>query len=156
MGERRVGFPPPSLGRTANRRPLVDRWPNALCAPALSSGTHRWVLDVSQSVAFKVGVCYASVERKGAGNESRLGYNASSWVLSHYEGEFSFCHAGAHLRLPLLRRLERLGVLLDWPGHTLLFFDPDSCAVLHALRHPFSAPLLPAFAVADHSITLLP
>ncbi|XP_036385363.1 B box and SPRY domain-containing protein [Megalops cyprinoides] len=132
-----------------------DSWPNALCSPALSSGTHSWVLEVGGSAAFKVGVCYAGVVRKGAGNDSRLGYNAQSWVLSHYEGEFSFCHAGRHHPLPLLRRPARLGVLLDLPGQTLLFFDPDSGAVLHAVRHPFTEPLLPACAVADHSITLV-
>ncbi|XP_029108485.1 B box and SPRY domain-containing protein [Scleropages formosus] len=133
-----------------------DSWPNALCAQSFSSGTHSWVLEVGQSNAFKVGVCYTSLERKGSGNKSRLGYNAQSWVLSCYEGDFSFCHAGCHVSLALLRRPRRLGVLLDWPGRTLLFFDPDSCAVLHVVCHPFTAPLFPACAVADRSITLVP
>ncbi|KAI1905094.1 hypothetical protein AGOR_G00012390 [Albula goreensis] len=154
--QRTLTFLPKRARRSPPYDPArFDSWPNAMCLPALSSGTHSWVVEVGQSVAFKVGVCYASVERKGASNESRLGYNAHSWVLSHYENDFSFCHAGRHFPVPLLRRPSQIGVLLDWPGHTLLFFDPESNAVLHAIRHPFSAPLLPACAVADHSITLM-
>uniref|UniRef100_A0A3B3BDJ9 B-box and SPRY domain containing n=2 Tax=Oryzias melastigma TaxID=30732 RepID=A0A3B3BDJ9_ORYME len=76
-----------------------DCWPNALGSMLMSSGTHTWVLDVGQSGAFKVGVCYASLERKGSGNEARLGYNNQSWVLSHYDGDYSFCHAGKKVPL---------------------------------------------------------
>ncbi|KAG7223852.1 hypothetical protein INR49_015342 [Caranx melampygus] len=71
-----------------------DSWPNALGSLSMSSGTHSWVVDVGQSGAFKVGVCYASLERKGTGNEARLGYNSESWVLSRYDGDYSFVHAG--------------------------------------------------------------
>ncbi|KAJ8346999.1 hypothetical protein SKAU_G00284000 [Synaphobranchus kaupii] len=120
-----------------------------------SSTPVHWVLEVSQSDAFKVGVCYASMERKGSDKGSRLGYNDHSWVLSHYEEEFSFCHAGHHFPLPLLRTPKQIGVLLDWPGHTLLFYDPESSAILHAVHHQFTAPLLAACAVAHNSITLL-
>uniref|UniRef100_A0A667Y786 B-box and SPRY domain containing n=1 Tax=Myripristis murdjan TaxID=586833 RepID=A0A667Y786_9TELE len=132
-----------------------DSWPNALGSLSMSSGTHSWVIDVGQSGAFKVGVCYASVERKGSGNEARLGYNTQSWVLSHYDGDFSFCHAGKNVPLQVVRRPRSIGLLVDWPSQTLLFYEPDSSAVLHSVTHPFSAPLLPAFAVADRSITIM-
>ncbi|XP_029941179.1 B box and SPRY domain-containing protein [Salarias fasciatus] len=132
-----------------------DYWPNALGSPAMSSGTHSWVVDVGQSGAFKVGVCYAALERKGSGNQARLGHNGQSWVLSHYDGEYSFCHAGAKVPLPLVRRPGRIGLLLDWDSHTLLFYEPDSAAVLHAVQQRFSAPLLAAFAVTDRSITIV-
>ncbi|KAL2100401.1 hypothetical protein ACEWY4_004795 [Coilia grayii] len=132
-----------------------DCWPNALGTLAISSGTHSWVLDVGQSAAYKVGVCYASMDRKGSGNGARLGYNERSWVLSHYEGEFTFCHAGRHTTLPVIRRPRHIGLLVDWPSQTLLLYDPDSYCVLHTVTHCFSAPLLPACAVADRSVTLL-
>uniref|UniRef100_A0A8K9XVA0 B-box and SPRY domain containing n=1 Tax=Oncorhynchus mykiss TaxID=8022 RepID=A0A8K9XVA0_ONCMY len=120
-----------------------DCWPNALGTLAISSGTHSWVIDMGESGAFKVGVCYSSMGRKGSGNDSRLGYNIQSWVLSKYNGDFSFCHP------------KSLGLLLDWPSQTLIFYDPDSSAVLHSVRHAFSGPLLPAFAVADCSVSIL-
>ncbi|XP_063067297.1 B box and SPRY domain-containing protein [Engraulis encrasicolus] len=132
-----------------------DCWPNALGTLAISSGTHSWVLDVGQSAAYKIGVCYASMDRKGSGNGARLGYNDRSWVLSHYEGDFTFCHAGRHTPLQVIRRPRHVGVLVDWPSQTILLYDPDSYCVLHSATHPFSAPLLPACAVADRSVTLL-
>ncbi|KAK5879050.1 hypothetical protein CesoFtcFv8_024395 [Champsocephalus esox] len=144
-----------------HRQPLpydparFDCWPNALGSLSMSSGTHSWVVDVGESGAFKVGVCYTSLERKGSGNEARLGYNSQSWVLSHYDGDYSFCHAGRKEPLQVARRPQRIGLLLDWPSGTLLFYEPDSSAVLHSFTHYFNAPLLPAFAVTDRSITIL-
>lgn len=132
-----------------------DCWPNALGSLSMSAGTHSWVLDVGESGAFKVGVCYASLERKGSGNEARLGYNSQSWVLSHYDGDYSFCHAGKKVPLKVVRRPQRISLLLDWPSQTLLFYEPDSNAVLYSVSQHFSAPLLPAFAVTDRSITIL-
>uniref|UniRef100_A0A3Q3BE39 B-box and SPRY domain containing n=2 Tax=Kryptolebias marmoratus TaxID=37003 RepID=A0A3Q3BE39_KRYMA len=132
-----------------------DSWPNALGSLPVSSGTHSWVVDVGQSGAFKVGVCYASLERKGSGNEARLGYNAQSWALSRYDDEYSYCHAGKKVPLQVVRRPQRIGLLVDWPCQTLLFYEPDSCAVLYAVTQHFSDPLLPAFAVTDRSITIL-
>ncbi|XP_038157833.1 B box and SPRY domain-containing protein [Cyprinodon tularosa] len=132
-----------------------DSWPNALGSLSMSSGTHCWVVDVGESGAFKVGVCYANLERKGSGNEARLGHNSQSWVLSHYDLDYSFCHAGKKVPLTLIKRPQRIGLLLDWLSQTLLFYEPDSGTVLYSVTHPFSAPLLPAFAVTDRSITIL-
>ncbi|XP_071322880.1 B box and SPRY domain-containing protein [Trachinotus anak] len=132
-----------------------DSWPNALGSLSMSSGTHSWVVDVGQSGAFKVGVCYASLERKGTGNEARLGYNTQSWVLSHYDGDYSFFHAGKKVPLQLVRKPQRIGLLLDWPSQTLLFYEPDCGAILHCVTQHFSAPLLLACAVTDRSITIL-
>lgn len=148
------------LNKKSRQSPIYDparfdSWPNALGSLSMSSGTHSWVVDVGQSGAFKVGVCYASLERKGSGNEARLGHNTQSWVLCHYDGDYSFCHAGKKVALHVVRRPERVGLLLDWPSQTLLFYEPDSCAVLYSVTQVFSAPLLPAFAVTDRSITIL-
>lgn len=132
-----------------------DCWPNALGSVPMSSGTHSWVVDVGQSAAFKVGVCYSSLERKGSGNEARLGYNSQSWVLSHYDGDYSFCHAGKKVPLQVVKRPQRIGLLLDWLSQTLMFYEPDSSAVLYSITHHFSAPLLLACAVTDRSITIL-
>ncbi|XP_056314426.1 B box and SPRY domain-containing protein [Danio aesculapii] len=132
-----------------------DNLPNALCSPSMSSGTHSWVVDVGTSGAFKVGICYASIERKGSGNEARLGYNTNSWVLSHYDGDLSFCHNGCSVAVALTKKLKRVGLLLDWPSQTLLFYDPESMSVLHVARYAFREPLLAACAVADQSISIV-
>ncbi|XP_045923275.1 B box and SPRY domain-containing protein [Micropterus dolomieu] len=132
-----------------------DCLPNALGSLSMSSGTHSWVVGVGQSAAFKIGVCYSSLERKGSGNEARLGNNSQSWVLSHYDGDYSFCHGGNKVPLQVARKPQKIGLLLDWPSQTLVFYELDSIAVLYSVTHPFSAPLLPACAVADRSITIL-
>ncbi|XP_041826468.1 B box and SPRY domain-containing protein [Melanotaenia boesemani] len=132
-----------------------DSWPNALGSPSMSSGTYSWVVNVGQSCAFKVGVCYASIERKGSGNDARLGYNSQSWVLSHYDGDYSYCHAGKNVPLQVVKRPQRIGLLLDWLSQTLLFYEPDSNAVLYSVTEQFSSPLLLACAVTDRSITIL-
>ncbi|XP_028318764.1 B box and SPRY domain-containing protein isoform X2 [Gouania willdenowi] len=132
-----------------------DCWPNALGSVSMSSGTHSWMVDVGQSAAFKVGVCYPSLERKGSGNEARLGYNSESWVVSRYDGDYSFCHDGRKVPLQVVRRPERIGVLLDWSSQTLVFYEAESRAVLYSVTQQFTAPLLPACAVTDRSITIL-
>ncbi|XP_032426885.1 B box and SPRY domain-containing protein [Xiphophorus hellerii] len=132
-----------------------DSWPNALGSLSMSSGTHSWIVDVGKSGAFKIGVCYSSLERKGSENEARLGYNSKSWVLSRYDGDYSYCHAGKKVPLQVVTRPQRIGLLLDWLSQTLLFYEPDSGSVLHSVTQPFNAPLLPAFAVTDRSITIL-
>ncbi|XP_058842630.1 B box and SPRY domain-containing protein [Acipenser ruthenus] len=132
-----------------------DKWPNALAGRSFSSGTHSWLVGVRGSGAFKLGVSSGRIERKGQGSEARLGYNPHSWVLSHYEGDFSFSHAGRHHSLSLLRGPSTIGVLLDCQAGQLLFFDPESCSVLYSHHASFTEPLYPAFAVADSSITLL-
>ena len=113
------------------------------------------MLEVGTSGAFKVGVCYASMERKGPGNGARLGYNTKSWVLSNYDGEFSFCHNGNNVTVALVKRPTKVGLLLDWTMQTLLFYDPDSMSVLHTVRQAFTEPLLPTCAVTDQSISIL-
>uniref|UniRef100_A0A8C4T121 B-box and SPRY domain containing n=1 Tax=Erpetoichthys calabaricus TaxID=27687 RepID=A0A8C4T121_ERPCA len=132
-----------------------DEWPNALATSPFSSGVVTWLVEVKGSSAYKMGVTYRRLARKGKSNETRLGYNVHSWVLSHYDGDYCFSHAGHHLSLHLLRRPSRVGVLLDYAAGQLLFFDPESCAILHSHHGHFEAPLYPAFAVADRSITLL-
>ncbi|XP_062268946.1 B box and SPRY domain-containing protein [Platichthys flesus] len=148
------------LTKKTRQSPLYDParfdcWPNALGSLSVSSGTHSWMVDVGQCGAFKVGVCYASLERKGSGNNARLGYNTQSWVLSRYDGDYSFCHAGEKVPLQVVRTPKRIGVLLDWPSQTLLFYEPDSCTLLHCITQHFTAPLLLACAVTDRSITIV-
>ncbi|XP_069369617.1 B box and SPRY domain-containing protein isoform X2 [Paralichthys olivaceus] len=148
------------LHKKARQSPLYDParfdcWPNALGSLSVSSGTHSWMVDVGQSGAFKIGVCYASLERKGSGNDARLGYNTQSWVLSHYDRDYSFCHAGEKVPLQVVRTPKRIGVLLDWPSQTLLFYEPDSCTLLYCITRNFTAPLLLACAVTDRSISIV-
>uniref|UniRef100_A0A8C9EN01 B-box and SPRY domain containing n=1 Tax=Pavo cristatus TaxID=9049 RepID=A0A8C9EN01_PAVCR len=131
-----------------------DHWPNALATVAFHTGLHAWKVSVEKSCAYKLGVCYGSLPRKGPGNEARLGFNAASWVFSRYDKEFRFLHAGQPQPVELLRAPAEIGVLVDFAGGEVLFYDPDSCTILFSHREAFAAPLYPVFAVAHQSISL--
>ncbi|XP_039939544.1 B box and SPRY domain-containing protein [Hirundo rustica] len=132
-----------------------DHWPNALATAPFHSGVCAWKVSVEQSCAYKLGVCYSSVPRKGSANEGRLGFNTASWVFSRYDKEFRFLHAGQPQPVELIKAPAEIGVLLDFAGGELLFYDPDSCAILFSHRQAFLEPVYPVFAVAHQSISLV-
>ncbi|NWH25112.1 BSPRY protein, partial [Grus americana] len=132
-----------------------DHWPNALATAAFRSGVCAWKISVEKSCAYKLGVCYSSLPRKGSGNEARLGFNTASWVFSRYDKEFKFLHAGHPQVVELIRSPAEIGVLVDFAGGEVLFYDPDSCAILFSHRETFAEPLYPVFAVAHQNISLV-
>ncbi|NWU80086.1 BSPRY protein, partial [Onychorhynchus coronatus] len=132
-----------------------DHWPNALATAAFHSGLCAWKVGVEQSCAYKLGVCYSSVPRKGSANEGRLGFNAASWVFSRYDREFRFLHAGQPQPVELIKAPAQIGVLVDFGGGEVLFYDPDSCTILFSHRETFTEPVYPVFAVAHQSISLV-
>ncbi|MBW02197.1 B box and SPRY domain-containing protein, partial [Eschrichtius robustus] len=132
-----------------------DHWPNALATTSFQAGLHAWMVNVENSCAYKVGVALGQLPRKGSGSDSRLGYNAFSWVFSRYDREFRFSHDGQHEPLALLRCPAQLGVLLDLQAQELLFYEPASGTVLHTHHASFPGPLFPVFAVADQTISII-
>lgn len=132
-----------------------DHWPNALATAAFHSGVCAWKISVEKSCAYKLGVCYSSLPRKGSSNEARLGFNAASWVFSRYDKEFRFLHAGDPQAVELIKSPAEIGVLVDFAAGEVLFYDPDSCTILFSHREPFVEPLYPVFAVAHQSISLV-
>ncbi|NXA55442.1 BSPRY protein, partial [Nothocercus julius] len=132
-----------------------DHWPNALASTSFHKGVCAWRISVEKSCAYKLGVSYSSLQRKGSGNAARLGYSPVSWVFSRYDREFRFLHAGQERSVELIKSPAELGVLIDFAGGEVLFYDPDSCAILFSHRENFTAPLYPVFAVAHQSISLV-
>uniref|UniRef100_A0A8C8T1B6 B-box and SPRY domain containing n=1 Tax=Pelusios castaneus TaxID=367368 RepID=A0A8C8T1B6_9SAUR len=133
-----------------------DHWPNALAAKAFHKGTHAWRVSVAKSCAYKLGIAYGSLQRKGAGSEARLGYNPSSWVFSRFDKEFRFSHNGHHQVLELARCPTQVGVVVDLDGGEVLFYDPIACVILHSHQEAFTESIYPVLAVADQSISLVP
>uniref|UniRef100_A0A8C3I4W6 B-box and SPRY domain containing n=1 Tax=Chrysemys picta bellii TaxID=8478 RepID=A0A8C3I4W6_CHRPI len=132
-----------------------DHWPNALGNKAFHKGTHAWRISVDKSCAYKLGISYGSLQRKGAGNAARLGYNPFSWVFSRYDKEFRFSHNSHHQVVELVKCPAQVGVLVDLDGGEVLFYDLTACVILHSHREAFTAPIYPVFAVADQSISLV-
>ncbi|XP_078082809.1 B box and SPRY domain-containing protein-like [Mustelus asterias] len=132
-----------------------EHWPNALTLESFQSGLHTWRVDVRNSCAYKVGLAYGCLPRKGSSHESRFGYNSFSWVFSRYDEEYSVAHDGQLKTLDLLRCPKSIGVLVDYDGGEILFYDADTCAIIHNYRTKFTFPIHPALAVADESIALV-
>ncbi|KAM4662314.1 B box and SPRY domain-containing protein [Discoglossus pictus] len=132
-----------------------NHWPNCLATQSFQNGVHAWKVNVEKSAAYKLGVAYGSLARKGSGNEARLGYNPESWVFSRYDKDFRFSHDSQHHAVELLKSPKHIGVLVDLEGGELIFFDPVSCVILYTHPTRFTAPVFPVFAVADESICLI-
>ncbi|KAM4697177.1 B box and SPRY domain-containing protein [Rhinophrynus dorsalis] len=132
-----------------------NHWPNCLAAKSFQRGMHAWKVNVEKSGAYKLGVAYKSLARKGSGNDSRLGYNPESWVFSRYDKDFRFSHNSQHHPVELLKSPKQIGVMVDLEGGELIFYDPGSCVILYTHPTKFTAPVLPVFAVADESISLM-
>ncbi|XP_063172591.1 B box and SPRY domain-containing protein isoform X2 [Candoia aspera] len=67
----------------------------------------------------------------------------------------NFSHNSQHLNMKLLKCPAEIGVLIDLDEGELVFYDPESCAVLHMHQETFAAPIYPVLAVADQSISLV-
>ncbi|XP_043914590.1 B box and SPRY domain-containing protein [Protopterus annectens] len=132
-----------------------DHWPNALAVNCFQNGIHTWWVDVGKSCAFKLGISYACLERKGSGSDSRLGYNTFSWVFSRYNEDYFFTHDGKQQKLDLLKRPVNIGILIDFQGGEVLFYDSESHTIICAHHSKFTAPVYPAFAVANDCIKLV-
>ncbi|XP_072286186.1 B box and SPRY domain-containing protein isoform X2 [Pyxicephalus adspersus] len=131
-----------------------DHWPNCLANESFPKGIHCWKVNVEKSCAYKLGITYRSIARKGASNDARLGFNPVSWIFSRYDKDFRFSHNSHHEVVELLKSPKHIGVLVDIDGGELVFFDPGSCVILHSHKTKFTAPISPVFAVADESISL--
>ncbi|CAN0206464.1 unnamed protein product [Lampetra planeri] len=125
-----------------------DGYYQALCSESFSSGQHYWEVDVG-GVAWgcAVGVAYGTIARKGRGNECRLGYNDSSWVLYKNNNSWSAWHGGVRTSVPVRDPPRRVGCHLHWEAGLLSFYRADSMELLHSVHHSFSQPLYPALWV---------
>ncbi|XP_075188595.1 B box and SPRY domain-containing protein isoform X2 [Anomaloglossus baeobatrachus] len=135
-------------------RERFDHWPNCLAVESFQKGVHMWKVNVETCGAYKLGVTYRSIARKGSGNDARLGYNPVSWIFSRYDKDFRFSHDSQHHPVELLKSPKQVGILVDMDAGELIFFDPFSCIILYSHQAKFSAPICPVFAVADESISL--
>ncbi|XP_044124758.1 B box and SPRY domain-containing protein [Bufo gargarizans] len=131
-----------------------DHWPNCLAVESFQKGIHMWKVNVETCCAYKLGITYRTIARKGSGNDARLGYNPVSWIFSRYDKDFSFSHDSQHYHVELLKGPKQVGVLVDMDAGELIFFEPSSCVILYSHQTTFTAPVSPVFAVADESISL--
>ncbi|XP_072553404.1 E3 ubiquitin/ISG15 ligase TRIM25-like [Salminus brasiliensis] len=125
-----------------------------MCSQGLSRGNHMWMVEVGTGSMWSIGVCYASIPRKG--DHSRMGHNALSWRLQWKNKKLTACHDSVSITVtdaPVVPP-KRLEVVLDYDGGTLAYY---SVAVkgrkqhLHTFRAMFRETVYPVFGL--HSAT---
>ncbi|KAI8513066.1 hypothetical protein Bbelb_097050 [Branchiostoma belcheri] len=116
---------------------------------SVSSGIHYWEVDVSRSIFYRVGVASDKFPRDHA-----LGENETSWCVDRYLHEYSALHAGTVVQLSLPPVQNRVGVLLNYTGGTLSFYNPMKKEHIYTFHAKFQDPVRPAFDVGKGEVTV--
>lgn len=126
-----------------------EYYPQVLSIQSFSLGRHSWEVETSDSGNWRIGVSYASVERRG--DHSYLGENTKSWCLRRYSNNlYSVLHDSKEMQISHKVSCDRLRICLDYEAGQLSFFElTDPITHLHTFTATFSEPLHAAFCVWD-------
>ena len=119
--------------------------------------TGRCYWEVERKGDVDIGVTYRGITRRGEGDDSWLGQNNKSWVLTCFDGYYSAVYNGTETVLPLHPAgSTRVGVYLDRPAGSLSFYrvspggggSSDTLTHLHTFWSSFTQEdLLPGVVV---------
>ncbi|XP_077314570.1 zinc-binding protein A33-like [Lithobates pipiens] len=104
-----------------NRPPLAKRFESfqVLSTQSFNSGKHYWELEMSPSGNWRVGMAYASIQRKH--RESWIGDNEKSWCLLKSQNEFFVMHDSESTPLQMTLSTQKLRIYLDYESGELSF-----------------------------------
>ncbi|KFQ93878.1 Cardiomyopathy-associated protein 5, partial [Nipponia nippon] len=109
-------------------------------------GHHYWETVVSACRSYRIGICYEATSRSSA-----LGMSDTSWCMRCCPTQTSFLyrflHTGVMSDVCVTEQPARIGILLDYSGGRLLFFNAERGLVLFTIRHKFTDAAYPAFAL---------
>ncbi|NWW88601.1 CMYA5 protein, partial [Rhynochetos jubatus] len=105
-------------------------------------GRHYWEIIVYTCRSYRIGICYEATSRS-----SVLGLNDTSWFMRCCPTQTRFLHTGVMGDIRVTEQPARIGILLDYSGGRLLFFNAERGLVLFAIRHRFTDAAHPAFAL---------
>uniref|UniRef100_A0A8C4TJ14 Tripartite motif-containing protein 16-like n=1 Tax=Erpetoichthys calabaricus TaxID=27687 RepID=A0A8C4TJ14_ERPCA len=131
-----------------------DYYGQVLCREALSGTRCYWEVEWTGD-EFDIGVTYKGIERKGEGDECRLGCNDKSWSLYINDSSFSVWHNNICTDISTPSS-HRIGVYLDYAAGSLSFYSvSDIVTLLYRFNTSFTEPLYPAFWVGENcSLTI--
>ena len=125
-----------------------DAWGQVLCREGL---TGRCYWEVEWGGRVYIGVAYRGMTRRGAGDDSRLGWNNKSWSLYCSDGRYSARYNDTETDLPLRPAgSTRVGVYLDRPAGSLSFYrvspggggSSDTLTHIHTFQASFTQEVL--------------
>ncbi|KFP88415.1 Cardiomyopathy-associated protein 5, partial [Apaloderma vittatum] len=121
-------------------------FPSVLGELLPARGHHYWEIIVSACRNYRIGICYEGITQSRV-----LGLSDTSWCMRCCPTQTSFLyrflHTGAMSDVHVTGQLARIGILLDYSGGRLLFFNAERGLVLFAIRHKFTDAAHPAFVL---------
>ncbi|XP_069820655.1 E3 ubiquitin/ISG15 ligase TRIM25-like [Dendropsophus ebraccatus] len=140
-----------------NRPETAERfhYPQVMSSGGFSSGRHYWDVEFSRSQCCMMGMCYPSIDRKGAGQQALIGYNNKSWSLEKRENWCLVIHDRQRIQLPQISS-NRVRICLDYEAGQLSFYELcDPIRHLHTFTATFTEPLHAALCVFQGSINII-
>ncbi|KAF7463573.1 Hypothetical predicted protein [Marmota monax] len=126
-----------------------ERFDNCITlgSPSFFSGCHYWEVEVGDKTAWILGVCEASVCRKGS---MTLSPENGYWVVMMKQNEYlaSTCPP---TRLQLRKPPRRVGIFLDWKKGDISFYNVTARSHIYIFTgFSSSGPLQPIFCPGKH------
>ncbi|XP_045407925.1 butyrophilin subfamily 2 member A2-like isoform X3 [Lemur catta] len=141
-----------SVRRGPSRQSVPDNPERFDCQPCVlgreyfTSGKHYWEVEVENVMAWTMGVCRDSVEKK---EEALLLPQNGFWTLEMFENQYWALSSPERI-LPLRERLGRVGVFLDYEAGDVSFYNMrDRSHIYTCPRSPFAGPLRPFFRLGS-------
>ncbi|NWR56330.1 CMYA5 protein, partial [Bucorvus abyssinicus] len=117
-------------------------FPSVLGELLPARGRHYWEIIVSACRSYRIGICYEAVSQS-----SVLGLSDASWCMRCCPTQTRFLHTGVMSSVHVTEHPARIGILLDYSGGRLLFFNAERGLVLFTIRHKFTDAAHPTFAL---------
>nr|CBN80638.1 Uncharacterized protein [Dicentrarchus labrax] len=112
-----------------------------LGSEGFDSGTHSWEVEVGNNPFWFVGVATESRQRKG-----NTDLKSGLWSLMFRGGKYiKSSPLQPATAFPVMQKIQRIRVHLDWNKGTLLFYDLNTETNIHTFTHTFTEKLFPVF-----------
>ncbi|NXE15835.1 CMYA5 protein, partial [Lophotis ruficrista] len=125
-------------------------FPSVLGELLPARGCHYWEIVVSACRSYSIGICYEAISQS-----SVLGLSDTSWCMRCCPTQTRFLHTGVMSDVRVTEHPARIGILLDYSGNRLLFFNAERGLVLFTIRHKFTDAAYPAFALEKAGVLTL-
>uniref|UniRef100_A0A8B9FQ67 Cardiomyopathy associated 5 n=1 Tax=Amazona collaria TaxID=241587 RepID=A0A8B9FQ67_9PSIT len=125
-------------------------FPSVLGELLPAQGRHYWEIIVSGCRRYRIGICYKAISQN-----SVLGMSDTSWCMRCCPTQTRFLHSGVMSDVRVTEHAARIGILLDYSGSRLLFFNAERGLLLFTIRHKFTDAAHPAFALEKAGVLTL-